>query len=173
MPDESAVTQEALRLAIQMETQSRKFYLETSENCSNEPGKKLFRSLAREEATHRRDFEGIYEAIRNKYAWPVTKIAAKRTYRRPRLGGITLEMCRLVRPEENEQKAVKTAIQMENESYDFYRKQYSHATYPAEKEFYAAISAAENAHRLALIDYLEFLKDPAAYFVGKEHPSLD
>jgi rubrerythrin len=82
-------------------------------------------------------------------------------------------MCRLVRPEESELEAGKTAIQMENESYDFYRKQYTHAIYPTEKEFYAAISAAENAHRLALIDYLEFLKDPAAYFVGKEHPSLD
>ena len=171
---EAAVTEEALRLAIQMESEARKFYLEASKNCGNEPGKKLFRSLAREEAAHRRDFAKIYEAVRTRYAWPEIEIISRKTRRKSlELTGITQEMCDLTRPEESELEAVKTAIQMENESYDYYQKQLVHAGYPGEKEFYTAISAAENAHRLALVDYLEFLTDPAAYFVSKEHPSLD
>jgi rubrerythrin len=173
MPDEVAVTQEALRLAIQMEIESRRFYLEAGKSCGNEPGKKLYASLAREEAAHRRDFEKIYEAIQSKYAWPRVGTPTRKTRKPPHISGLTPEMCGLVRPEESELEAVKTAIKMENESYDFYRKQYGHAIYLAEKEFYQSVSAAENAHRLALIDYLEFLKDPAAYFVSKEHPTLD
>jgi len=29
------------------------------------------------------------------------------------------------------------------------------------------------AHELALIDYYDYLSDPAGWFVKKEHPSLD
>ncbi len=174
MTDEASVTLEALRLAIQIETEGRKFYLKSAKNCGNEAGRKLFESLAKDEATHRRDFEKIYEAIRNKNAWPSTRIATKKAPP-PKFAteGLTLEACALVKPAEAEIEAVKTAINMENDSYDFYRKQYNHSTYPAEKEFYGAISAAENEHRLALVDYLEFLSDPAAYFVKHERPSLD
>jgi rubrerythrin len=171
---EAAVTQEALRLAIRMEIEGRKFYLEAVRHCGNEPGKKLFRSLAREENDHRRDFEKIYESLRNKYEWPVTEIVAKTTRRKLSYpAGLTPQTCPALPPAEGELEAVKTAIKMENESYDFYRKQTAHATYPGEKEFYEALSAAENVHRLALVDYLEFLSDPAAYFVNKEHPTLD
>lgn len=171
---EATVTQEALRLAIQMEKEGRKFYLEASIQCGNESGKKLFRSLAREEDAHRRDFEKIYEALREKYEWPATESVVKKLRRKqPYLAGLTPQTCPALPPAEGETAAVRTAIKMENDSYDFYRKQLARAAYPGEKEFYEALSAAENAHRLALVDYLEFLSDPAAYFVKKEHPTLD
>jgi hypothetical protein len=35
------------------------------------------------------------------------------------------------------------------------------------------LAAQEGEHHLILLDYYEFLKDPAAWFVQKEHPSLD
>lgn len=171
---EATVTQEALRFAIQMEKEGRKFYLDASKQCGNEPGKKFFLSLARDEDAHRRDFEKIFESLRDKYEWPSTEIVAKKTRRKVSyLAGLTPQTCPALPPAEGEIAAVKTAIKMENESYDFYRKQLSNASYPGEKEFYGALSAVENSHRLALADYLEFLSDPAAYFVDKEHPSLD
>jgi rubrerythrin len=171
---DATATQEVLLIAIQMEKNGREFYLEASKACGNEPGKKLFRSLAREEDDHRRDFEKIFESISNKYEWPATEIATKKTQRtRPLLAGMTPLTCPSLPPAEGEIVAVTMAVAMENESYDFYRKQLIKATYPGEKEFYEALSAAENTHRLALVDYLEFLSDPAAYFVKHEHPSLD
>ena len=173
MPDQVVVVEEALKTAIQMETLGRDFYLKASKNCGNEPGQKLFRTLAREEATHRRDFEKIYEAIRYEHAWPKTRTSVGKIKHQPHLSSITAEICQMVKPEKAEIEAVKTAIKMENTSYDFYRKQSARAVYPAEKEFYTAVSATENGHRLALIDYLEFLEDPEGYFVSKEHPSLD
>lgn len=173
MPDETAVAGQALTRSVRMENESRDFYLEASEKCGNVAGKKLFRALAREEATHRRDFEKIYEAIRYEHAWPKTRTSVGKIKHQPHLSGITAEICQMVKPEKAEIEAVKTAIKMENISYDFYRKQSARAVYPAEKEFYTAVSATENGHRLALIDYLEFLEDPEGYFVSKEHPSLD
>jgi hypothetical protein len=130
--------------------------------------------MPRVKDVHRRDFLKIYESLRQQYAWPETATAVKKTPRRaPYLTGLTRETCALTRPAPTEGDAVRTAIAMENESYDFYRQQLAKAAYPGEKEFYAAVSAAENAHRLALVDYLEFLTDPAGYFVAKEHPVLD
>ena len=42
-----------------------------------------------------------------------------------------------------------------------------------ERVFYQALSAQEKEHHLILLDYYEYLKDPAAWFVEKEHHSLD
>jgi len=69
--------------------------------------------------------------------------------------------------------AVKTAMDMENETYDFYKKQAEGAAYDAEKSFYEALAVQEEEHHRLLLDYYEFLKNPAAWFVQKEHHSLD
>lgn len=170
---EATVAREALRLAIQMEKEGKKFYLEASKKSGNEAGQKLFRSLAREEDTHRRDFEKIYGSLRDKYEWPSTETATKKPRRRAITAGTAPQGTGAQRPADDEVTAVKTAIRMENDSYDFYRKQLARAAYPGEKAFYEALSAAESAHRLILVDYLEFLTDPAGYFVKKERPTLD
>ncbi|GAI01022.1 unnamed protein product, partial [marine sediment metagenome] len=51
----------------------------------------------------------------------------------------------------------------------------SHLTFThyAEREFYEALAIQEKEHHLILLDYYEFLKNPAAWFVSKEHPSPD
>ena len=69
--------------------------------------------------------------------------------------------------------AVKTALDMENRTYDYYLRQSQTATYSGEREFYEALMAQERDHAASLLDYYEFLKDPGAWFVDKEHPSLD
>lgn len=69
--------------------------------------------------------------------------------------------------------AVKIAIDKEKKSYDFYERQVTNATYDAEKCFYRSLAAEERAHELALIDYYDYLSDPAGWSVKKEHPSLD
>ncbi len=73
----------------------------------------------------------------------------------------------------SELDAVKIAIDKEKKSYDFYERQVINATYDAEKGFYRNLAAEERVHELALIDYYDYLSDPAGWFVKKEHPSLD
>ena len=72
MVTEQDKTLEALQIAAQMEIDGKEYYLKASQESSNELGKKLLQSLAAEEDIHRQKFEGIYNAIRNKKAWPVT-----------------------------------------------------------------------------------------------------
>ena len=69
--------------------------------------------------------------------------------------------------------AIQTAMNMENKTYDFYKSQGENAIYDTERGFYETLATEEREHHLILLDYCEYLKDPAGWFVKKEHPSLD
>jgi rubrerythrin len=174
MATEQDKTLGALQTAIQMEIDGQEFYLKASQASNNELGKKLLKSLAAEEDLHRQTFEEIYDTIRSQKAWP-------RTAFQPDHGrGLRTIFARALEEEESSIKAmpteldaVQTAMAMENKTYDFYKSQSQMATYDGERDFYEALAAQEGEHHRILLDYYEFLKNPAAWFVQKEHPSLD
>ncbi len=174
MVTEQNKTLDALKIAIQMEIDGKTFYLKASQESSNELGKKLLQSLAAEEDIHRRKFEEIYDAIQNKKGWPKTDFQPDggrglRTI----FARTTEEMSSNIKVPATELDAVQTAMDMENKTYDFYKTQGKNAAYDVERDFYEALAAQEREHHLILLDYYEYLKDPAGWFVKKEHPSLD
>ena len=174
MVTEQGKTLDALKMAIQMETDGKEFYLKASQTSSNELGKKLLESLAAEEDVHRQKFKEIHDAIRSKMSWPKTDFQPDGGSRlRTIFVRATEEMSSAVKALATELDAVQTAMDMENKTYDFYKTQGKNATYDAEREFYEALAIQEKEHHLILLDYYEFLKNPAAWFVSKEHPSLD
>lgn len=174
MVTERDKTIEGLQVAIQMEIDGKKYYLKASEESGNELGRRLLQSLAAEEDVHRQKFEEIYDAIRSKKDWPTTDFKPD--------GGKTLrtifaraseEIGANVKVVDTELDAIKTAVDMESKTFDFYKSQSKEATYDTERDFYEALAAEEREHQLILLDYYEYSKDPAAWFVTKEHPSLD
>jgi len=174
MEAEQSKTLEGLKSAIQMEIDGKKYYQKQSQNSGNSLGKKLFQTLAAEEDIHRRKFEEIYRAIGSQRDWPRADFQPD--------GGKTLRTIFVTETERissnvkaatSELDAVKTAMDMENKTVDFYENQSKNATYGAQREFYQSVAAEEREHHLVLLDYYEFLKDPAAWFVSKERHSLD
>jgi len=166
-------TLQALQVAIQMEIDGKKFYLKASRESSNEMGRKLLESLAGEEDLHRQKFEEIYQALRDKKGWPVTDFRPDGGKGLRTIFATVIEAGAGVKAEATELDSVKTAMDMENKTYDYYKDQSQTATYDGERDFYQALMAQEREHYLVLLDYYEYLKDPAAWFVQKEHPSLD
>ena len=174
MKTEQDKTMEALQIAIQMEVDGKEYYLKASQKSSNELGKKLLASLAAEEDTHRQKFEEIYDAIRNKRIWPTTNFQPDGGKRlRTIFARATEEMDSNIKTLATELDTIQTAMDMENKSYDFYKSQWENATYTAERDFYETLATEEREHHLILLDYYEYLKDPAGWFVSKEHPSLN
>ncbi len=174
MAKEQDITLAALRTSIQMEIDGKEFYLQSSHSSTNEVGKNLLHKLAAEEDIHRQVFEGIYQKISAKKGWPEIKIS------RAGLRGLQTVFAiatRAMSPNPptipTELKAVETAMDMENKTYDFYKKRGGLATFSGEKELYKEIAAQEKEHHRMLLDYFEFLKNPAAWFVQKEHQSVD
>ena len=166
-------TLEALQFAIQMEIDGKEYYLKSSQKSRDDVGKKLLAALAAAEDVHRQKFESIFEAIRVKQVWPATKLPppAKgiRTIFAEALGQIKSGSKGLA----TEMGAVEKAIDMESKSYDYYRSQGKSAASGSEAEFYKAVAAEEQVHHLVLLDYKEYLTNPAAWFVKSEHSSLD
>lgn len=174
MVSEQNKTLEALQIAIQMEIDGNEYYLKASQESNNELGKKLLESLATEEDTHRQKFEQIYDAIQSKKAWPTTDFRPDGGKRlRTIFARATEEMGSNIKALATELDAVQTAMDMENKTYDFYKSQGKNANYDTERDFYESLAAEERGHHLILLDYYEYLKDPAGWFVKKEHPSLD
>jgi rubrerythrin len=174
MLTEQNKTLEALQIAIQMEIDGKEYYLKASQESTNELGKKLLQALAAEEDIHRQKFEEIYNAIRNKKAWPVTDFQPDGGKRlRTIFAQATEEMSSDIKALATELDAIQTAMDLENKTYDFYKSQGESAAYDAERDFYQTLAGEEREHHLVLLDYYEYLKDPAGWFVKKEHPSLD
>jgi len=167
-------TMEALQIAIQMEVDGKEYYLKASQESSSELGTKLLQSLAAEEDIHRQKFEEIYSAIRSKKAWPVSDFQPDGGKRlRTIFARATEEMGSNIKALATELDVVQTAMDMENKTHDFYKSQGKNANYDTERDFYETLAAEEREHHLILLDYYEYLKDPAGWFVSKEHPSLD
>ena len=174
MTTEQDRTLDALQIAIQMEIDGKEYYLKASQESSNKLGKELLQSLAAEEDIHRRKFEEIYNAIRNKKAWPVTDFKPDGGKRlRTIFARATEEIGSNIEVLTTELDAIGIAMEMENKTYDFYKIQEQTANYDAERNFYDSLAAEEREHYLVLLDYYEYLKDPSGWFVKTEHPSLD
>jgi len=174
MATEQDKTLEALQIAIQMEINGKEYYVKASRISSNNLGKKLLASLAVEEDVHQQKFEGIYDAIRNKRAWPITNFKPDGGKKlRTIFARATQEIGSNIGVTASELDAIRTAMDMENKTYDFYKNQGKSTTSDAARDFYETVAAEEREHHLVLLDYYEYLKDPAGWFVKKEHPSLD
>ena len=174
MKEEQSKTLEAIKFAIQMEIDGKEYYQKASRQSDNKVGRELFEWLAAEEDKHRRIFGGIYNTIRKQKAWPEVSIQHRKG---AILDNIFSKEMRLaastVKAASTELDSIAKAMEMENKTREFYNSQDQKAAYNAEKKLYSALAAEEEGHYLALVDYREYLIDPAGYFRKAEHHSLD
>ncbi len=177
MPDmvtEQDKTVKGLQISIQMEIDGKQYYLKASRESGNKLGKKLLLALAAEEDFHRQKFVQIYDAIRAQQAWPVIIMPPDRGKELKTIFAAASEKVGSnVKVMSTELGAIAKAMEMENKTYDFYQNQGKKASYDAERELYQSLAAEEREHHRLLLDYYEYLKDPAGWFVQKERPSLD
>jgi rubrerythrin len=159
-----------LKTAIQMEIDGKKFYQKAGRISGNDLGRKLFQSLALEEDIHRRKFTVIFKALQDQQAWPEVDFS-------PLKGSALKTLFAAALPEVKaameEIEAVKTAMEMENKTHDFYTEQALQSSLEVEKKYYTILAGEESAHHAVLLDYFEYMNDPAGWFTVKEHHSLD
>ncbi len=163
---------EALQFAIQMETEGKEYYLNASKEADDRLGRELFEWLAGEEDKHRQRFEQIYESLRKDRGWPQIEV-------RPEAGSGWTSLFRKAAAEgragsaSKELDAVAGAMEMELKTQRYYESQSQQALPEVARKFYSALAAEERGHYLALVDYREYLIDPAGWFRKMEHHSLD
>jgi rubrerythrin len=169
MPTEQSQTMEALKTAIQMEIDGKQFYLKAGESSNNELGAKLFKTLAKEEDNHRKKFEEIFKSIQAKKDWPKVELV----HSGDDLNTLFASASKKVKTTTSEIEAVQKAMAMESKTRDFYQARATQAAFDAEKEYFVSLAAVEAGHHRVLLDYFEYLKNPADFFTMKERHSLD
>ncbi|OGO18273.1 MAG: hypothetical protein A2Z15_03520 [Chloroflexi bacterium RBG_16_50_11] len=174
MPNEQEATIAALQTALQMEIDGKEFYLKASRASKNKLGKELLKKLAAEEDIHRKVFQNIYNTIKSKKGWPDVKYSPDGGGNLRTVFAKALEdMKKNAKPIPEELDAIKTAMDMENKTLDFYKGRSKQTSLDAEKQLYDALAMQESEHHRVLLDYYEFLKDPAQWYVKKEHSAID
>jgi rubrerythrin len=165
---------DALKYAIQMELDGKKFYTQAGGQSTNPAGKELFSWLAKQEDHHRQTFEIIYKAIADKQGWPAGHVKPDKPVKLGTIFGDAIKNAEKdIKTRKEEVLAVAKAMDMEIKSRDYYKKQAELASSVAEKSFFTAISAEEQGHYLGLVDYKEYITDPVDWFTRTEHHLLD
>ena len=174
MKDELASLIETVKFSIQMELDGKKFYIASGNQSENRLGKELFAWLATQEDHHRAKFEDIYQSITEKKGLPLEHITLNKTSVIGTLFRKAIKSTgRTLKAQKKEQEAVEKSIEMEIKSRDYYNKQAAASRSDIVREFLKAVSAEEQGHYLALIDYKEYMVDPVDWFTRTEHHLLD
>ncbi len=165
---------EILQDAIQMEVDGKEFYQRASQRSSNKLGKELFQRLADEEDDHQKKFQQIYDALKEGQDWPDVKPPSQKGKKLKSIfAEATKELGSKIKVSQSELDTIKTAMDMENKTHDFYYSWSERSTFPVEKRFYQALAAEERGHYLALLDSYEYLTDPVGWFTVKERWTLE
>lgn len=172
--DEAKRVTEVLESALQMEVDGKEFYQKAADESQNRLAKELFEKLASEEDDHRRKFKEIYDDVKKGREWP--EVAAP-THGPMKFRAVFKdaldELGTNIKVSKSELDAIKTAMNMELQTYDLYRSRAEESNARLEKQFYKSLAGEERGHHLALLDSYEYLTDPAGWFTVKERWTLE
>jgi rubrerythrin len=173
MKDGQKTIAEALKYALRMELDGKKFYTLAARESTNSVGKDLFSWLAEQEAFHYKRFEEIYTAISAQEGWPSHRIKPPKPIKMGTLFSRLIKESSRSSGSRADIASAEKAIEMEIKSRDYYKDRADKASSADEKRFFTEISAEEQGHYLALVDYKEYISDPVDWFTRTEHHLLD
>jgi len=164
----------ALKFALENEGREREFYLANARKTKNMAGKNMFKQIANEEKEHYEILKKLHDKWEKQQKWPAT-VPLK--VRKSLVGSILQSMAdkksARIKGNEDDLKAVRTAIDFEARGVDLYTKLEKSSTDPKEKAFFNLIASIEREHFLSLRDTEEFLTDPGSWYQKMEKTSLD
>jgi rubrerythrin len=162
----SAAVLKAIETAIQIEKDGLAFYSEAAKQTDDPNGKKMFQSLARDEAAHLKLFEDARQALLERGNWlspeEVAAISPKRLDRPPIFP--TGDKIKAAEIPERELVALQRGLQAEKDSIAFYSQERDKADDPDAKAMYAYLIEQEEGHRTILQGEYDYLNRTGFWF---------
>ena len=160
----------AIETAIQIERDGLAFYNEAARQTSDSNGKRMFETLAADEAAHAKVFERAKESLEKDGEWlspeEVTTISPDRFARPPIFpSGEELEAGEIP---ERELAALRRGIEAEDASITFYTEQMAKTADPDAKAMYAYLIEQEKGHRAILEGEYDYLTNTGFWFGIRE-----
>ncbi len=152
--------------AMKMEEDGRQFYLELAEKSADSGIKSILKMLADDEKKH---YETI-EKIRDKeYAMPETPILndAKNVFEKMGSGSMDQDFT------DSEVELYKKALEIEEESVNFYQEKSEQMEHPGQREVMARLADEEKRHYHLINNMIEFMQRPHTWLEDAEWNHLD
>jgi len=135
----------AIKMAIQLEKDGMKFFTEAAKRTSSESGKKIFRTLAKEEAIHLETFQKMFDTLETVSDWRdlVKKMPLQR---RAPIFEQRAKVDESVKPSAGELEALRTAMDHERAAIEFFTRESDKATNPTVKQVFDFVKGQEEYH---------------------------
>ena len=163
-------TGEVLEMALEMEDEGYRTYIDGARTIKNSLGKRMLERLANDELDHMKRIKEVYEAIEGKRDWDKVKVKADQesvTFQNifDRIKNeIRQSTEELGSHGVDDGEIIETAINLENHAKFFYAESAKKATDKKVKEFLETLAQEEEGHYKALRNINSFMADPANWF---------
>jgi len=126
----------ALKFALENELNEREFYLANARRTKNLAGKNMFKQIADEEKEHYEMLKKLHDQWEKKQKWPSTvSLKVKKSLTGNILKSMSEKKSTRIKGNEDDLKAVRTAIDFEARGMALYTKLEEGSTDPREKAF--------------------------------------
>ncbi len=158
---------EALQTALDFEKKGEKIYKDTAAITKNPIVKKTFSYLAEQELNHINEIEEYIE--KNKIEMKGDKLEDTKRFFTMTVN----EFKEKTELSDDDLNAHKTALELEQSSYDFYKEQFEQADDAELKKFFKFLMEQENNHYVLIQKAYEYIKDPSDFYAEEEHWVLE
>lgn len=157
--EENRIAVQRLEMAMEIEREGRKFYLDAAERTEDDKGKAMWRSLARQEALHIEYLTNARRTLVEKGQWASFGMEGVRFLSEQEIWRIFPETAEgQVEPGADELAALETGIEMEIKSRDLYEDLAKETKDPQGKDMYEKLARWEENHRQILQAGYDYLK---------------
>jgi rubrerythrin len=164
----------ALEFALENEQKEREFYLANARRTKNMAGKNMFKQIADEEKEHYEMLKKLHTRWEQEKKWPATvPLKVKKSSTKSILKVMSGKKAARIVGNDDDLKAIRTAIDFEARGVALYTKLEKQSTEPKLKIFFNLLASVEREHLLSLRDTELFLTDPATWYQNNEKPALD
>ena len=157
----------ATEIAIGMERDAIRFYTDAAQKTDHPFGKKMFQSFVLDEERHLEMLEAILKGRNIEIKEGEPGAAVKSIFET-----LKSEMMERIEATTDEINALKIALDMEREGYEYYRKLTDETT-GKEKALFERLTKEEKQHYNILQNTYAFLTDTGNWFMWEEHAIVD
>ena len=164
---------QALKDALQMELEGRQFYLEAARKVQNPGVRQILEYLAESEKYHIEKFNEIYRDLEKDPAWTESMAAFSPPQHEPYICVLAMTRADQETGGKDDLQALRTGIQMEDCSIDYYTKLARESKNPLARRFFMSVAHEERGHYLTLMDMHNYLTQPEDWFYVKQMSNVD
>lgn len=163
MREETRMAVERLEMAMEIEREGRKFYLDAAERTKDERGKSMWKSLARDEALHLEYLMEEQRSLVEEGRWASFGMEGLKLLLELEIPRLFPETVEAIEADTDDLKALETAIEIESKARQLYEELAEKTARPRGKALYEDLARWEEEHRRILQAEYDYLTNTGSW----------